>query len=160
MQSITNIQVPISNHQYQVPISDSQSPIPINFPNIQNYIGFAVILLLISMIGFGLYNQFFKKTATPFAYPAALTSGSRIISFQGRLTDSLGNPIIAPIDLTYKFYTVSTGGSPSQVQHGYVPQVLIKMEFLPTSLGVTRAPAVLPNYLRPSSVRTRMFGLV
>ncbi|MBI4973058.1 hypothetical protein HZC27_00395 [Candidatus Roizmanbacteria bacterium] len=79
---------------------------------IQGYIGFAVIFLLISLIGFGLYNQFFKKTATPFAYSTTLNPGSRIISFQGRLTDSLGNPIIAPIDLTYNFYTVSTGGSP------------------------------------------------
>ena len=83
-----------------------------NFRSMQTYIAFAVVLIFISLIGFGLYNQFFKKTSTPFAYPTALTPGSRIISFQGRLTDSIGNPIIAPIDLTYKFYTVSTGGSP------------------------------------------------
>lgn len=80
--------------------------------SMRHYIGFAVVLLLISMIGAGLYNQFFKKTATPFAYSASPVAGTRIISFQGRLTDSIGNPITAPIDITYNFYTAPTGGSP------------------------------------------------
>ncbi len=85
---------------------------------IRQYVGLGLMVLLISFLGFGIYNRFFNKAPTPFAYstiptgPGVTAGTSRFISFQGRLTDTLGNPIVAPIDITYNFYTVSSGGSP------------------------------------------------
>jgi len=96
----------------QFPITNRQSLISNYSFGIQHYIGFAIIFVLMAMLGAGLYNQFFKKTPTPFAYSTTPLQGARVISFQGRLTDSLGNPIIAPIDITYNFYTAPSGGSP------------------------------------------------
>ncbi len=78
----------------------------------QALIGYALLIILISFLGAGIYNQFFIKVSTPFAFPNTLTRGTRIISFQGRLTDSLGNPIVAQTDVVFKLYNVSSGGSP------------------------------------------------
>jgi hypothetical protein len=78
----------------------------------QVLVGYALLVILISFLGAGIYNQFFIKASTPFAFPNTLTRGTRIISFQGRLTDSLGNPIVAQTDVVFKLYNVSSGGSP------------------------------------------------
>ena len=85
---------------------------------IQHYTALFILILFISLLGSGLYQRFFTKTETPFAYPATLTgpgvtgATKRFISFQGRLTDSLGNPITSSVTTTYKFYTQATGGTP------------------------------------------------
>ncbi len=76
------------------------------------YVGYILIALTVSILGAGIYNRFFLKVKTPLAYSTTPIQAGRTISFQGRLTDSLGNPITAPIDITYNFYTTSTGGSP------------------------------------------------
>jgi hypothetical protein len=66
-------------------------------------------------LGAGIYNQFFAKVSRPFAYSSSptfpgVTSGSnRILSFQGRLTDSVGNPIIDKIDMVFRLYNTSSG---------------------------------------------------
>ena len=45
---------------------------------------------------------------------AAITTSSRVISYQGRLTDSSGNNVAdGTYSMTFKIYTVSTGGSSS-----------------------------------------------
>ncbi len=75
------------------------------------YVGLSLALLSLLLIGGGLYLRLYKKVATPFAFSSSPVRSGRIINFQGRMTDTLGNPITAPIDVTYKFYTVSTGGS-------------------------------------------------
>jgi len=76
------------------------------------YVGLSLAALSLFIIGIGIYLRFYKNVKTPFAYSTAPIRAGRIISFQGRLTDTLGNPITAPIDITYNFYTASTGGSP------------------------------------------------
>ncbi|MDP1614945.1 MAG: phage integrase SAM-like domain-containing protein, partial [Methylococcales bacterium] len=80
--------------------------------NIQYYIGFLILLVFASVLGAGIYNQFFLKTTTTLAYPTALTRAGRILSFQGRLTDTVGNPITTATNVTYSLYDVTTGGSP------------------------------------------------
>ncbi len=77
-----------------------------------NYVGFSLAALSLLLVLGGIYIRFFRDTKTPFAYSTAPVQAGRNISFQGRLTDSLGNPISAPIDISYSFYTVSSGGSP------------------------------------------------
>ncbi|MCX6730991.1 MAG: hypothetical protein NTZ55_04025, partial [Candidatus Roizmanbacteria bacterium] len=76
------------------------------------YVGFSLAAISLLLIGTGIYLRFFRNVKTPFAYSTAPLRAGRIISFQGRLTDTLGNPITAPIDITYNFYSVPSGGSP------------------------------------------------
>jgi len=72
--------------------------------DIRHYIGGVLILILMAAIGAGFYSKFFVKMATPFAYPATPTTAGRTLSFQGRLTDSLGNPIYTKTDVVFKLY--------------------------------------------------------
>ncbi|PJA53135.1 hypothetical protein CO166_02945, partial [Candidatus Roizmanbacteria bacterium CG_4_9_14_3_um_filter_36_11] len=96
--------------------SDSRRFVLSNF-GLQHYIGFIVLLIFMAVLGAGIYTQFFAKVTRPLAYPASFTfpgvsaGTSRIISFQGRLTDSLGNPIYSKTDMVFKLYNVSTGGT-------------------------------------------------
>ena len=78
---------------------------------IQHYIGLIIILVFMATLGAGIYNQFFAKSQPSLAYPTALTRAGRLLSFQGRLTDSLGNSITTATNITYKLYNVSTGGT-------------------------------------------------
>ncbi|MEK7597785.1 MAG: phage integrase SAM-like domain-containing protein [Patescibacteria group bacterium] len=94
--------------------NDNQSqPISTNLSNfgLQQYIAFLIILIFVSVMGAGIYNQFFLKSPTGFAYPTALTRAGRILSFQGRLTDTLSNPITTATNVQFKLYSVSTGGT-------------------------------------------------
>ena len=77
---------------------------------ISNYFNYAILIILMSALGLGAYNQFFKTTATPLAYPTALKSPSRYLSFQGRLTTNLGNPVTTSTDLVFKLYNADSGG--------------------------------------------------
>ncbi|QQG44289.1 MAG: hypothetical protein HYW86_05550 [Candidatus Roizmanbacteria bacterium] len=96
-------------------ISDQRSKIENRTSNIelgiQHYLGFAIFVIFMSALGVGLYNQFFKKVATPFAYPSSPTKGARTLSFQGRLTDSLGNPITTATNLSFRLYSTGTGAT-------------------------------------------------
>jgi hypothetical protein len=78
---------------------------------IQHYIAFLFVLLFISFIGAGLYNRFFVKVERPFAYPLTPVRAGRTLNFQGRLTDSLGNPITTSTNVQFKLYNVPSGGS-------------------------------------------------
>ncbi len=78
---------------------------------IQYYIFFILLLVFIAALGAGIYNRFFLKPTRPLAYPVTLTRGGRILSFQGRLTDNLGNPITTQTDVVFKLYNVSSGGT-------------------------------------------------
>jgi len=79
---------------------------------IHHYIGLIFLLVFLGFLGAGLYNNFFLKVERPFAYPLNLTRGGRVLSFQGRLTDSLGNPITTATNVQFKLYNVSTAGTP------------------------------------------------
>ncbi|MCX6706466.1 MAG: hypothetical protein NTV24_05225 [Candidatus Woesebacteria bacterium] len=78
---------------------------------LQHYIGLIIILIFMAALGAGIYNQFFLKSEKSLAYSATPVRAGRILSFQGRLTDSLGNPIITATNATFKLYNVSTGGT-------------------------------------------------
>lgn len=77
----------------------------------RHYLAFGLIMLIISFLSIGIYNQFFRQTNKPQAFPTSLTRGSRTLSFQGRLTDSLGNPIITSTNVVFKLHTAASGGS-------------------------------------------------
>ncbi|MGB9882963.1 MAG: site-specific integrase, partial [Microgenomates group bacterium] len=83
----------------------------LNFPSLQYYIGVLIVLIFVATLGAGIYNQFFSKSTKTFAYPVSPTKAGRLLSFQGRLTDTLGNPITTATNVTFKLYNVSTGGT-------------------------------------------------
>ena len=76
----------------------------------QQYIAFLIILIFVSVMGAGIYNQFFVKNRASLAYPTAPTKAGRILSFQGRLTDTLSNPITTATNVVFQLYSVSSGG--------------------------------------------------
>ncbi|MCS6955465.1 MAG: site-specific integrase, partial [Candidatus Calescibacterium sp.] len=78
----------------------------------QQYIGFVILLVFIATLGAGIYSQFFQKSEKSFAYPLSPNvRAGRILSFQGRLTDTLSNPITTATNVTFRLYNVSTGGT-------------------------------------------------
>jgi len=81
-----------------------------NLP-IAGYFNYAILVLLMSSLGFGVYNQFFKTTSGSLAYPTTLTTAGRYLSFQGRLTNNLSNPVTTATNLVFKLYSVDTGGT-------------------------------------------------
>ncbi len=75
-----------------------------------NYLNIAIALILTSLVGLGIYNQFFKNATSPFAL-TALNRPNRYLSFQGRLTNQFGNPITTATGVVFKLYDNSSGGS-------------------------------------------------
>jgi intein/homing endonuclease len=110
--------VPLLNSRFsgndKEELKEKKVPSGFDFSNfgIHHYIGLLFLLIFLGFLGAGLYNRFFLKVERPLAYPINLTRGGRILSFQGRLTDSLGNPITTATNVQFKLYNVSTGGTP------------------------------------------------
>ena len=76
-----------------------------------SYIHIAILILFSSISGYAVYDQVFYSTSRLLAYPTALERPNRFLSFQGRLTDNLGNPKTVATNLVFKLYSVSTGGA-------------------------------------------------
>jgi len=74
------------------------------------YFAFLIGLVLAVGLGWGIYTQFVARPPeTPsLALP---TTPPTIISFQGRLTDSVGTPITEPISATFRIYNIGVGGT-------------------------------------------------
>lgn len=72
--------------------------------------GFAVVILA---LGFGLYTQTFLQAKQKLAFSTAASPvvPTRQFSFQGRLTDSSGNPITSSTQIEFKLYDVGTTGT-------------------------------------------------
>ena len=90
-------------------VTDSNQP-QLSF-GIRYYIGLIIILIFVAIMGAGIYNKFFLKSENSFAYSTSPTRAGRILSFQGRLTDALSNPIVTATNLKFRLYNVSTGGT-------------------------------------------------
>lgn len=72
---------------------------------IAHYINFAILVIFLAGIGFGIYDSFFAKPQQQSPALAALpTAPPRILSFQGRLTDVNDNPITASTLVRYAIY--------------------------------------------------------
>ncbi|MBI3955316.1 site-specific integrase, partial [Candidatus Gottesmanbacteria bacterium] len=75
------------------------------------YISWLVGMLMFSLLGIGFYQQFFLKTPQPLAYPTTPVRAGRIINFQGRLTDSAGNPTTESQKIQFRIWDAPTGGN-------------------------------------------------
>ncbi len=77
----------------------------------QQYVAFTIVIIFLAVLGAGLYNQFFNKSPRTFAYPIAPVTAGRILSFQGRLTDSTKNPINSAVNVDFRLYNAPAAGT-------------------------------------------------
>ncbi|HPR13853.1 MAG TPA: site-specific integrase, partial [Candidatus Woesebacteria bacterium] len=68
------------------------------------------LLFFIGGLGYLAYQQF-GQAVLSLAYPSLPTSPNRILSFQGRLTNTARTPIATQTDMVYKLYDNVTGGN-------------------------------------------------
>ena len=66
--------------------------------------------LLLLGLGYFAYQQF-GQAIVSMAYPNAPTPPNRVLSYQGRLTNTAQSPISIPTAMTYKLYDADTGGT-------------------------------------------------
>ncbi|KKP31308.1 MAG: hypothetical protein UR20_C0039G0001, partial [Candidatus Woesebacteria bacterium GW2011_GWE2_31_6] len=78
---------------------------------VATYIHIAILVFITSISGYAIYDQVFKNASKLSAYPTALETPNRFLSFQGRLTDNLGNPKIVATNLVFKLYDADTAGT-------------------------------------------------
>ena len=78
------------------------------FRFLNKYTLLATLFIIFSALGWGLYNQTILKARKNLAYStiASPVHPSRILSFQGRLTDSATNPISSSTSILFDLYTV------------------------------------------------------
>lgn len=80
---------------------------------LNKYLIFGTLIAIVLGLGYGLYSQTILKAKKELAYSTStnpITPG-RVLSFQGRLTDTPGNPISSPTDIVFKLYNQGTGGT-------------------------------------------------
>ncbi|MDD3679790.1 MAG: hypothetical protein PHX72_02980, partial [Candidatus Shapirobacteria bacterium] len=75
------------------------------------YFSFLVIALLIGALSWGIYAQFIARPPEEPSLAALPTLPPNLISFQGRLTNTVGTPIHATVSASFKIYDVDEGGS-------------------------------------------------
>src|SRR3989344_1268282 len=79
---------------------------------IAHYFNFAILIIFLAVVGFGLYNAFFAKPQSQPTFAALPTAPPRILSFQGRLTDINDNPITSSTLIRYAIYNdITASGS-------------------------------------------------
>lgn len=73
--------------------------------SVTHYFHFAILIILASAIGFAIYNGFFADTQKESSILAATSfAPPRILSFQGKLTDSSDNPITTTANILFSIY--------------------------------------------------------
>jgi hypothetical protein len=72
---------------------------------------FNLALLVVFFLGLAAlgYQQFFLDAPTPLAYPSTPIRPNRVLSFQGRLTDSASNPITVATNFAFRLYDSGPG---------------------------------------------------
>jgi hypothetical protein len=75
------------------------------------YLNLGLIVLFFVGLGFLGYNQLVTETPDTLAYPSSPVSASRVLSFQGRLTDTAQNPITTSTSMEFKIWDQLTGGT-------------------------------------------------
>src|SRR5581483_5471493 len=82
---------------------------------ISHYFHWAILMIFMTAIGFGFYNNFVEKPKN--SAPALAAAPPRVLSFQGRLTDANNNPITSATNLRFAIYNDLTAtGSALQWQ--------------------------------------------
>ena len=83
----------------------------LNSTGVQKYVALAFILILTTILGGSIYQKFFREAPLTLALQSSPLVASRTLLFQGKLTDSLGNPIIEETNIRFGLYNASGGGT-------------------------------------------------
>ncbi len=75
------------------------------------YLNLGLMILFIIGLGFLGYNQLMQDAPVSFAYPSTPTRADRVLSFQGRLTDTAQNPVSIPTPMEFKIWDQLSGGT-------------------------------------------------
>ncbi len=81
---------------------------------VAHYFNWAILMIVMTIIGVGFYNSFIAKPQNSKPLLAA-AQPNRILSFQGRLTDSSNNPITTSSNLRFAIYTDATSTGSAQL---------------------------------------------
>jgi site-specific recombinase XerD len=76
------------------------------------YLNFLILVIFLGALGFGLYQQFIVKAPQNLAFPNAPVAPKRYLSFQGRLTDTSGNPLENAITFQFQIYDAPSAAVP------------------------------------------------
>lgn len=103
--------------------------------SISHYLHFAILVIVMSALGFGFYQKFIQETGTKSIALAGPISPNRVLSFQGRLTDSNDIPITSQkknLDLVFTAMRLQPLLQPLSHFYGrsYELPLLMLMEFL------------------------------
>lgn len=79
--------------------------------SIMPYVNLALVALFFLGLGYFGFSQVFRNVSQPLAYPDSPVTPNRVLSFQGRLTDSAQNPITTETDIRFYLYDQETLGS-------------------------------------------------
>ena len=69
------------------------------------------LLVFLGGLAFFAYQQFGQAVISSMAYPSTPNRTSRILSYQGRLTNTSQNPINTSTEMSYKLYDADSGGT-------------------------------------------------
>src|SRR3989344_4356914 len=79
---------------------------------VSSYLHLAILILFVTLLGVFGYQQLFLNAEKKLAFPTALVRPNRILSFQGRLTDSTGQtPITTATNFTFKLFDALADGN-------------------------------------------------
>ena len=73
------------------------------------WLNLAMILLFFIGGSFLAYQQFFTKVDSPLAFPTTPVRPNRVLSFQGRLTDTAQNPVVTATDFRFRLFDSGPG---------------------------------------------------
>ncbi len=81
---------------------------------IAHYFHFAILIVIMSAVGFGFYQSFFAKQSSNLPSRAVLSDATRTFAFEGQLTDSENNPITTAKPVTFSLYStpIDNGQAP------------------------------------------------
>jgi hypothetical protein len=75
------------------------------------YLNLALIILFFLGVTIFGYQQLTSESTPTLAYPTAVVRPTRVLSFQGRLTDTAQNPITSSTNMRFYLYDAVTGGT-------------------------------------------------
>ncbi|HAU99335.1 MAG TPA: hypothetical protein DCW55_03820, partial [Candidatus Pacebacteria bacterium] len=78
---------------------------------VSSYLHLGVLIIFVILLSLFGYQQFFVDAEKKLAYPSSLTTPNRVLSFQGRLTDSAQTPIVIPTNTSFRLFSVDSGGT-------------------------------------------------
>jgi hypothetical protein len=79
--------------------------------NYRTALSFAILMIFISTLAIFGYRQFSRDASLTAAYPGAPVTPNRQLSFQGRLENAAGTPIVGPTNMVFKLWNAVSAGT-------------------------------------------------